>query len=294
MTLPYNAKMHYNYANFLRDSAKPELAKSHYLKALKLWPTYASAHNNLGTLLNNRQEAEQHFLLAIRYSTEHINAHYNLGRLYRKSNKSAESERMLRKCILLDPRFTPAYMELAKLRGPNDQSVNQLLKQAVDMNPTDPYFTTNFGHWLIRKGNYREALWHYWRSLQISPTHQEAILGAAKLLQKFGQKARLFQLITRWQVIKRNGKSQLPLGLHLYLQGWHLKGELSHRARIYDVNRPTNTTKDAHLNRTASPRASVQKTNNPTKSVGNNRSSSETPNTDSLRPLMVHHFSDSV
>ncbi|CAG9827539.1 unnamed protein product [Diabrotica balteata] len=212
----------------------------------------------------------------------------------KKSNKSAESERMLRKCILLDPRFTPAYMELAKLRGPNDQSVNQLLKQAVDMNPTDPYFTTNFGHWLIRKGNYREALWHYWRSLQISPTHQEAILGAAKLLQKFGQKARLFQLITRWQVIKRNGKSQLPLGLHLYLQGWHLKGELSHRARIYDVNRPTNTTKDAHLNRTASPRSSVPKTNNPNKSVGNNRSSSEAPNTDSLRPLMVHHFSDSV
>ncbi|KRT85332.1 Tetratricopeptide repeat-containing protein, partial [Oryctes borbonicus] len=79
MTLPHNAKMHYNFANFLRDSGRPELAKSHYRNALKLWPTYASAHNNLGTLITNKEEAEKHFLLAIRYFAEHVNAHYNLG-----------------------------------------------------------------------------------------------------------------------------------------------------------------------------------------------------------------------
>lgn len=49
----------------------------------RLWPTYASAHNNLGTLITNKGEAEKHFLLAIRYSGEHVNAHYNLGQLYR-------------------------------------------------------------------------------------------------------------------------------------------------------------------------------------------------------------------
>ncbi|KAG5869830.1 hypothetical protein JTB14_001547 [Gonioctena quinquepunctata] len=136
MTLPHNAKMHYNYANFLRDSARAELAKSHYYKALKLWPTYASAHNNLGTLLGNKQDAEQHFLAAIRYSTDHVNAHFNLGQLYRKSNKSSEAEWMLTKCIELEPRFTPAYIELAKLRGPNDRSIFQLLKRVVEMNPS--------------------------------------------------------------------------------------------------------------------------------------------------------------
>ncbi|CAG9860211.1 unnamed protein product [Phyllotreta striolata] len=286
MTLPYNAKMHYNYANFLRDSARPELAKDHYLKALKLWPTYASAHNNLGTLLNDRQEAEEHFLLAIRYSIEHINAHYNLGRLYRKSNRSTESERMLRKCILLDPRFTPAYMELAKLRGPNDKNVNQLLKQAVDLNPTDPYFTTNFAHWLVRKGSYQEALKHYWKSLQISPAHQEALIGTAKLLKKLGQKSRLFQLVTRWQTIKRCGKQ--PTSLHLYLQDWHLKGELSHKARIYDVNRSRNNSKTSN-----SSKAQVAD-HSGHKSLGNNSAKTQAQSANSLRPFMVHHFSDSV
>nr|CAI5822629.1 unnamed protein product [Callosobruchus analis] len=68
--------MHYNYANFLRDSKRPELAKVHYHAAL-------SAHNNLGTLLNSSRAAEYHFLAAIRYSADHVNAHYNLGQLYR-------------------------------------------------------------------------------------------------------------------------------------------------------------------------------------------------------------------
>lgn len=81
--LPHNAKMHYNYANYLRDSSKSNEAINHYQEALDLWPTYASAHNNLGTLMKDQHIAEYHFLEAIKYSKEHINAHFNLGQLYR-------------------------------------------------------------------------------------------------------------------------------------------------------------------------------------------------------------------
>lgn len=81
--LPNNAKMHYNYANFLRDISNTKRAKLHYQKALKLWPNYASAYNNLGTLIDDIDVAEEHFLAAIHFSAEHINAHYNLGQLYR-------------------------------------------------------------------------------------------------------------------------------------------------------------------------------------------------------------------
>lgn len=34
--LPHNAKMHYNFGNFLRDSSKPDLAMVHYERALRL------------------------------------------------------------------------------------------------------------------------------------------------------------------------------------------------------------------------------------------------------------------
>nr|CAI5822628.1 unnamed protein product [Callosobruchus analis] len=196
-TLPHNAKMHYNYANFLRDSKRPELAKVHYHAALRLWPSYASAHNNLGTLLNSSRAAEYHFLAAIRYSADHVNAHYNLGQLYRKLNKSGESEHMLIRCLTLEPSFTPAYIELAKLRGPSDPTIDGLLKKVVELNPTDPHFATTFGHWMFKKHNYHEALQFYWKALRISGYHQEAIISAAKALRKIGQECRLFQLITR-------------------------------------------------------------------------------------------------
>lgn len=48
----------------------------------RLWPTYASAHNNLGTLVNNFEVAERHFLSAIMYASSHVNAHFNLAQLY--------------------------------------------------------------------------------------------------------------------------------------------------------------------------------------------------------------------
>lgn len=82
--LPNNAKMHYNYANFLRDTSNFNLAKHHYRKALRLWPNYPSAWNNLGTILDDDVDAqEQHFLAAIKLSDQHLNAHFNLGQLYR-------------------------------------------------------------------------------------------------------------------------------------------------------------------------------------------------------------------
>jgi protein O-mannosyl-transferase len=76
--------MHYNYANFLRDTSNFNLAKHHYRRALNLWPNYPSALNNLGTIIEDDIDMqEQHFLAAISFSDQHLNAHFNLGQLYR-------------------------------------------------------------------------------------------------------------------------------------------------------------------------------------------------------------------
>ncbi|CAH1154750.1 unnamed protein product [Phaedon cochleariae] len=234
MMLPHNAKMHYNYANFLRDSSRTELAKSHYHTALRLWPSYASAHNNLGTLLSDMTEAENHFLAAIRHSSDHVNAHYNLGRLYRKYNRTSDSENMLSKCVMLEPKFTAAYVELTKLLGPDDPKLYQLLQHALQINPEDPFFGTQLAYWSERTGDYLQALVYYWRSLKSSPQHQEAVNGACKLLRKFGQKSRLFQLLTRWQLIRRIRIGEVLSNPGIYLQEWRLKTELRSRAKVYD------------------------------------------------------------
>ncbi|KAE8753180.1 hypothetical protein FOCC_FOCC000103 [Frankliniella occidentalis] len=81
--MPNNAKLHYNMGNTLRDTGRKPPAISHYKEALRLWPSYASAHNNLGTLAPSADEAERFFLSAIHFQPAHVNAHYNLGHVYK-------------------------------------------------------------------------------------------------------------------------------------------------------------------------------------------------------------------
>uniref|UniRef100_A0A182URF7 Uncharacterized protein n=1 Tax=Anopheles merus TaxID=30066 RepID=A0A182URF7_ANOME len=150
-TLPHNAKMHYNFGNFLRDSSRPEPAIAHYREALRLWPTYASAHNNIGTLMPQFATAEYHFREAIKYASEHINAHYNLGQLYRKSNRTSDAIRMLERCIQLEPLFTAAYLELVKLYGGQPAAAGRLLARVVRLNPYNADLRRQYGDWLMEQ-----------------------------------------------------------------------------------------------------------------------------------------------
>ncbi|ELU04913.1 hypothetical protein CAPTEDRAFT_82789, partial [Capitella teleta] len=79
--LPHNAKLHYNFGNLLKDTERPIEAMNHYEKAIKYWPEYPSAHNNLGTLLSSMDAslAEQHFRSAVKQASCHSNALFNLG-----------------------------------------------------------------------------------------------------------------------------------------------------------------------------------------------------------------------
>ncbi|KAJ3664559.1 hypothetical protein Zmor_000116 [Zophobas morio] len=78
------------------------------------------------------------------------------------------------------------------------------------------------------------ALHYYWRALSVCTSYDESMMGAAKILRKFGQSSRLFQLVTRWQSILRIRRGEQPISPHVYLHGWQLKSELSHKAKAYD------------------------------------------------------------
>lgn len=59
---------------------------------------------------------------------------------------------MLERCIRLEPAFTPAYLELVKLRGRQDSSVGSLLRKVVHLNPKDPHHITSYAEWLQEQG----------------------------------------------------------------------------------------------------------------------------------------------
>lgn len=108
---------------------------------------YSSAHNNLGTLVANPEVAEFHFLEAIRYSSDHVNAHYNLGKLYRRTNRTVDAIRMLERCLKLESRFVPGYLELYKLKSGHE--AGRLLKNVIKLSPRNLNHLYLYGNWLL-------------------------------------------------------------------------------------------------------------------------------------------------
>ncbi|XP_076301294.1 protein O-mannosyl-transferase TMTC1-like isoform X2 [Lasioglossum baleicum] len=232
-SLPHNAKMHYNFANFLRDMSQPNHAILHYQLALWLWPTYASAHNNLGTLTVGDQ-AEQHFLAAINAQPGHVNAHYNLGQLYRKTNRTEECIRMLQKCVSLDPAYTPAYLVLARLAtGP---AVGVLLRHVVRLQPHSPDHLAEYAFWLYQNGKWLPSLKYYQKAMEVSPSHRSSLLGTVRILRSRGQWPRVHQLITRWHLMLRAKRGGLIYRGDLYIRAWQLQSESRRQAHRYQVN----------------------------------------------------------
>ncbi|XP_050055507.1 protein O-mannosyl-transferase TMTC1-like isoform X2 [Aphis gossypii] len=223
-TLPHNAKMHYNWANYQRDVGDTQTAVNHYREALRLWPSYASAHNNLGTLMERSRDAEHHFLAAIRYSPGHVNAHYNLGQVYRLMNRTKDAVAMLERCLMLNNGYTAAYLLLAKLH--TGSQTGRLLKHVAAYQQKHPEHQARYARWLRDNGRVAEALVYYKRAMAVNMEHRESVLGLARVLRDLGQRSRVYRLITWWQSTRRRhsvpGGGRIVFAGDLYVKGWQL------------------------------------------------------------------------
>ncbi|CAH0717510.1 unnamed protein product, partial [Brenthis ino] len=232
--LPHNAKLHYNFANFLKDIEQQENAIKHYKEALNLWPSYASAHNNLGTLVLASGRAEHHFLQALKYNRDHVNAHYNLAKLYRKKNRIAESLKMLERCISLEPRFVQAHLELLHITPDNDKKIT--LDKLLELEPENWEHYYLYGNWLKGRGLWPLSLAYYTSAIRLSIARSErgalpAVRAAGLLLRGAGQRARLLQLLTRWQ--GAGGGAAAAERRRAAAAAWRLRTELEGRAAKY-------------------------------------------------------------
>ena len=62
---PTNAKVWYNYGNYLRDQEEKEMAALCYKESVRLWPDYVIALNNLATVTDNQTDIETLLLKAL-------------------------------------------------------------------------------------------------------------------------------------------------------------------------------------------------------------------------------------
>lgn len=124
---------------------------------------------------------------------------------------------MFERCIALESSFTPAYLELIKLR--TGIMSGRLLREVVRLNPLDQDRLAQYGFWLLENGkNFKDnyevvrvhevfsmnfpelvlgALQQFRISLRIKETHQMSFVGLCRTLRKMGQTSRLHQIVSR-------------------------------------------------------------------------------------------------
>ncbi|NWR46598.1 TMTC1 protein, partial [Regulus satrapa] len=220
-TLPHNAKVHYNYANFLKDQGRNIEAIYHYKTALKLYPRHASALNNLGTLTKDVVEAKDYYRRALQLNPQHNRALFNLGNLLKSQGKKEEAVTLLRDSIKYGPEFADAYSSLASLLAEQERlkEAEEVYKAGIENCPESSDLHNNYGVFLVDTGSPERAMSHYRQAILLSPAHHVAMVNLGRLHRSLGQNKEAEVWYKRALKVSRKAEILSPLGALYYNTG---------------------------------------------------------------------------
>ncbi|KAM6301806.1 protein O-mannosyl-transferase TMTC1 [Podargus strigoides] len=220
-TLPHNAKVHYNYANFLKDQGRNVEAIYHYKTALKLYPRHASALNNLGTLTKDVMEAKDYYRRALQLNPQHNRALFNLGNLLKSQGKKEEAVILLRDSIKYGPEFADAYSSLASLLAEQERlkEAEEVYKAGIENCPESSDLHNNYGVFLVDTGAPEQAVSHYRQAIHLSPAHHVAMVNLGRLHRSLGQNKEAEAWYKRALKVSRKTEILSPLGALYYNTG---------------------------------------------------------------------------
>ncbi|XP_027750419.1 protein O-mannosyl-transferase TMTC1 [Empidonax traillii] len=220
-TLPHNAKVHYNYANFLKDQGRNIEAIYHYKTALKLYPRHASALNNLGTLTKDVVEAKDYYRRALQLNPQHNRALFNLGNLLKSQGKKEEAVILLRDSIKYGPEFADAYSSLASLLAEQERlkEAEEVYKAGIENCPESSDLHNNYGVFLVDTGSPERAMSHYRQAIRLSPAHHVAMVNLGRLHRSLGQNKEAELWYKRALKVSRKAEILSPLGALYYNTG---------------------------------------------------------------------------
>ncbi|XP_073506457.1 protein O-mannosyl-transferase TMTC1 [Phyllobates terribilis] len=220
-TLPHNAKVHYNFANFLKDQNRKEEARKHYKTVLSLYPQHPSALNNLGTLTTNITAAEEYYRKALEISPHHSRALFNLGNLLRNQGRNEEAEVVLRESLLHGPYFADAYSSLGSLLADQKryEEAEEVYLAGIKYCPESSDLQNNYGVFLVDVGAPQKAVSHYLLALQLRPNHHVAMLNLGRLYRSLNQNSEAEMWYKKALQLSRDIDVISPLGALYYNTG---------------------------------------------------------------------------
>ncbi|XP_058599192.1 protein O-mannosyl-transferase TMTC1 isoform X3 [Neofelis nebulosa] len=220
-TLPHNAKVHYNYANFLKDQGRNREAIYHYRTALRLYPRHASALNNLGTLTRDTTEAKIYYQRALQLNPQHNRALFNLGNLLKSQEKKEEAITLLKDSIKYGPEFADAYSSLASLLAEQERfkEAEEIYQAGIKNCPDSSDLHNNYGVFLVDTGSPEKAVAHYQQAITLSPSHHVAMVNLGRLYRSLGENSLAEEWYKRALQVSRKAEILSPLGALYYNTG---------------------------------------------------------------------------
>ncbi|XP_072810919.1 protein O-mannosyl-transferase TMTC1 isoform X2 [Vicugna pacos] len=220
-TLPHNAKVHYNYANFLKDQGRDREAIYHYRTALRLYPRHASALNNLGTLTRDTAEAKMYYERALQLNPQHNRALFNLGNLLKSQEKREEAITLLKDSIKYGPEFADAYSSLASLLAEQERfkEAEEIYQAGIKNCPDSSDLHNNYGVFLVDTGAPEKAVAHYQQAIRLSPSHHVAMVNLGRLCRSLGDNSEAEEWYKRALQVAHRAEILAPLGALYYNTG---------------------------------------------------------------------------
>ena len=174
-----DAFIFYNILGVAQEGLKKfEDAATTYQKALRLDPSIAEVHFNLGSIYGHMgctEDAIACYRKALSLKPNLDAAWFNLGFALQEQGQYTEAADCYRKAIAIQPGFFEAYGNLGVVlqkQGKLEDAVENYLK-ALQINP-DPLGHFNLGTALRDQGKHEEAAQSYLRALEMNPNYADA------------------------------------------------------------------------------------------------------------------------
>ena len=158
---------------------------------VKKSPDSASAHNNLGSTLFDRNkvdEAIKSYRIALKIDPVYAKANYNLGNALARMGRLEKAIKNYRMALKINPAYADAYYNLGitQARMGRLKKAIKSYRQSLKINPTFAKAHNNLGFALAKLGRLDEAIKNYRMALKIKPDFKTAInnLRKAQLLKK--------------------------------------------------------------------------------------------------------------
>ncbi|KOB72076.1 Transmembrane and TPR repeat-containing protein 4, partial [Operophtera brumata] len=174
---PLNAKVHYNVAKAADTRQQTAWALEEYKEAIRLYPEYYQAMNNLANLQKNLKqyaEAELYLRKAISHKDDFPAAWMNLGIVLANTKRYEESRDAYHIALKYRKNYPDCYYNLGNLNLELNQNQNAMDNwfEAINLNPKHNLAWTNLLALLDNTG----VLYHRWKKYKLAQKMYENAL----------------------------------------------------------------------------------------------------------------------